>query len=202
MLVSRFHRFFQTGRWGLVALAMVAAVLISCVKAEEKPAKTATLEKPVKDFSLKDVVSGKDVSLSQFKDKVVVLMWHSPGCLTSPRYEKRVKEFVDSYKDKEVVLLGINSSSGDDVESLRDYAKDQEFNFALLRDADASIARYFDVDHTGTFLVIDAERKLRYLGGFDDNPNSTRVKRHYVKGAVDSILAGKKFLLRHTFPFG
>lgn len=169
---------------------------------EESPAEPAALERLVKDFALKDVISGKEIKLSDHKDTIVVLMWHSPGCMASPLYEKRVKAFIDSYKDKKVVLLGINSSSGDTENGLKSYAKDQKLTFPILRDADQAIAQYFSISQTSMFLVIDTKGKLRYSGGFDDNVNMNMVRRQYVKKAVDSILANKRFLLRKTFSFG
>ena len=122
--------------------------------------------------------------------------------MASPLYEKRVKAFIDSYKDKKVVLLGINSSSGDTENGLKSYAKDQKLTFPILRDADQAIAQYFSISQTSMFLVIDTKGKLRYSGGFDDNVNMNMVRRQYVKKAVDSILANKRFLLRKTFSFG
>ena len=169
---------------------------------EESPAEPAALERLVKDFALKDVISGKEIKLSDHKDNIVVLMWHSPSCMASPLYEKRVKAFIDSYKDKKVVLLGINSSSGDTENGLKSYAKDQKLTFPILRDADQAIAQYFSISQTSMFLVIDTKGKLRYSGGFDDNVNMNMVRRQYVKKAVDSILANKRFLLRKTFSFG
>ncbi|MEE2739297.1 MAG: redoxin domain-containing protein, partial [Planctomycetota bacterium] len=115
---------------------------------------------------------------------------------------KRVKAFIESYKDKKVVLLGINSSSGDTENGLKSYAKDQKLTFPILRDADQTIAQYFSISQTSMFLVIDTKGKLRYSGGFDDNVNMNMVRRQYVKKAVDSILANKRFLLRKTFSFG
>ena len=169
---------------------------------EESPAEPAALERLVKDFALKDVISGKEIKLSDHKDNIVVLMWHSPSCMASPLYEKRVKAFIDSYKDKKVVLLGINSSSGDTENGLKSYAKDQKLTFPILRDADQAIAQYFSISQTSMFLVIDTKGKLRYSGGFDDNVNMNMVRRQYVKKAGDSILANKRFLLRKTFSFG
>jgi len=169
---------------------------------EESPAEPAALERLVKDFALKDVISGKEIKLSDHKGNIVVLMWHSPACMASPQYEKRVKVFIESYKDKKVVLLGINSSSGDTENGLKSYAKNQKLTFPILRDADQAIAQYFSISQTSMFLVIDTKGKLRYSGGFDDNVNMKMVRRQYVKKAVDSILANKRFLLRKTFSFG
>lgn len=212
--------------WNIVALALLALAaseFFSPPASAEEPADPAALEKPVKDFAMKDLVSGKTVKLSEQKGKVIVLVWHSPFCSACPAYDGRLQEFVGKYRrsdekpeakadqgdgDKtdgnkgKVVVLGINSNSTDLPDDVRDYAMQHELNFPMLRDEDASVAGYFGIEQTATFLVIDDKGVLRYRGGFDDNPTPDLVKRHYVEDAVEAILAGKKFLLRETLAFG
>lgn len=202
-------------------LAAAVTLIAPPVGSADEPAEPAALEKPVKDFELRDMVSGKLVRLSDQKGKVVVLVWHSPICSACPAYEDRVKRLVDEYQKSDeqpeaadpgenetggnkgrVVVLGINSSSTDTPDAVREYAEQNELNYAMLRDEDASVADYFGIEQTATFLVIDDKGVLRYRGGFDDNPSPELVKRHYVKDAVAAILAGKKFLLRETLAFG
>jgi peroxiredoxin len=213
-------------RWNFAALALLAlaaSVIPAPATSAEEPADPAALEKAVKDFALTDIVSGKTVKLSDQKGKVVVLVWHSPYCSACPAYDGRLQEFVEEYrkgdeksetkakpadenktesKKGKVVVLGINSNSSDSPEDVRDYVMQHGLNFPMLRDADGSVAAYFGIEQTATFLVIDDKGVLRYRGGFDDNPTPELVKRHYVKDAVEAILAGKKFLLRETLAFG
>ncbi|MBI3465964.1 MAG: redoxin domain-containing protein [Planctomycetes bacterium] len=188
-----------------VAVALTAIGLIGArpgARAAEEPADPAELDKPVKDFELPDVAADKKVKLSDYKGKIVVLVWHSPGCSASPAYNDRIKEFVEAYKDKKVGLLLINSSEADDVKSLREYAEDEKFTFPVLRDGKAAVAGYFRIEQTGTFLIVDAKRVLRYRGGFDDSVDAKRVKRHYVKDAVETLLKGDSLLFKETFAFG
>ncbi len=78
----------------------------------------------------------------------------------------------------------------------------KKFDFPVLRDDDASLASYFGIEQTCTFVIVDGKGLMRYRGGFDDNADDGSVKRHYVKEAVKSILAGKKVLARETESFG
>ena len=42
------------------------------------------------------------------------------------------------------------------------------------------------------FFVLDKERKIRYIGAMDDNVmNEAKVKKNYLRDAVDALLAGK-----------
>ena len=66
-------------------------------------------------FTLPDVVTEDEVSLADFEEKVVVLMFHSTTCPfyamnEEKGYDRVFVPMVDSYKDKDVVFLGINAN--------------------------------------------------------------------------------------------
>ena len=180
--------------WALLSLSMP-------VRADDD---VSALGKPVRDFSLPDVTTGKPVKLSKFKGRVVVLVWYSPDCMACPEYDKRVKKFVETARRKKqkVTLLAISSSSTDDVASLKAHVADRKLPFKMLRDKDAKIGEYFRIEQTATFLVIDQKGVLRYEGGFDDNLTAEKVRRKHVETAVTALLKGKSFLIRMTVPFG
>ena len=193
------------------AVLLAASVVLGSgqlASADDKAADPAELEKPVKDFELKDAISSKTLKLSDHRGQIVVLAWYSPGCGVCPLYDERLKKFAASYADKKdrkkskVLLLGIGSNSGDTVESLRDYAELQEFNFPLLRDDDGSLAGYFEVEQTNTFVIIDRKGVMQYRGAFDDSPSPDLVDQQYVKDAVEALLAGKKLEVRTSDTYG
>jgi hypothetical protein len=69
----------------------------------------AQIDKPVKDFKLRDITSekGSTVSLSQYKGKkAVVAVFLSYNCGTTWRYEKRLGKLMADYGKKDVVFLG------------------------------------------------------------------------------------------------
>ena len=93
------REFLQTST--LVALAPTIAY----------PAATAKIGAPAPAFALADS-NGKTVSLADFKGKTVVLEWTNPDCPFVQRHykEKTMAKLAETYKDKGVVWLSINSS--------------------------------------------------------------------------------------------
>ena len=101
-----------------------------------------TLGKPVTDFTL-PATGGKDISLSDFRGKNVVIYFYpmdsTPGCTTEGR------DFSDSIKTfqrRKTVILGI---SRDSIKSHENFKAKQDFPFDLLSDADEQACRLFDV---------------------------------------------------------
>jgi len=54
------------------------------------------------------------------------------------------------------------------------------------------IAKLYGAVFTPEFFVLDKDRKIAYMGAFDDNNESTKVKRHLVEEAVEAVLSGHK----------
>jgi cytochrome c biogenesis protein CcmG, thiol:disulfide interchange protein DsbE len=96
------------------------------------------------DFTLKDI-SGKDVSLKDYKGKFVLLDFWATWC---PPCQTTIVELIDlqnKFKDKGLVILGV---SIDDVKTtddkkLAEFVKEKKINYIIMR-ADARIlSAYF-----------------------------------------------------------
>jgi len=94
------------------------------------------------DFTLPST-TGKDVTLSQFKGKTIVLYFYpkdeTPGCT------KEACDFRDRTVELEeagVVLLGV---SNDDLESHQHFKEKQKLPFPLLADVDAKVSKLYGV---------------------------------------------------------
>ncbi len=94
------------------------------------------------EFTLTDQ-NGKNVSLSDFKGKKVLLYFYpkamTPGCTTQACSIRDAKEEL---LDKGVVGIGI---SPDPYERLKRFEEKQELNFTLLSDPDHKIAEAYGV---------------------------------------------------------
>ena len=149
------------------------------------------------DFTLPDVVTGKPVKLSDFKDKkvllVVILCRHCPYV---KHIRKDLAKFARNYAGKDVAIVGISANDPkaypeDRPESLKVMAQEEGFLFPILFDESQDVARAFAAVATPDFLLFDKDRKLVYRGQYDD----TRPKGHAaangkdVRAAVDAMLA-------------
>ncbi|MEZ0227853.1 MAG: redoxin domain-containing protein [Planctomycetota bacterium] len=183
---------------------------MAATSAEDAPTK-ATVDKPVRDFKLKDVMSEKEtsVTLSELKGKTVVLFFVSDKCSVTWGYEKRTGELIAECKKKGVVFLGIRSSAADSAEDIKKYAEAKNFDVPILYDDRNVVADYFGARFTPLYAVIDKEGVLRYYGAFDDlqTPTTWRqkadaAKSQYAREALDAVLGGKEVATKLTKGYG
>ena len=56
--------------------------------------------------------------------------------------------------------------------------------------------------NTPQFFVLDKERKIRYMGQFDNSQTESKVTKTYVKDAVEALLKGETPPVEETRPQG
>lgn len=92
------------------------------------------------EFTLKDQ-NGKDVSLSDFKGRNVVVYFYpramTPGCTVQAC---GLRDAWTELKALDVVILGI---SGDPVKKLKQFEEKKELNFILLSDEDHAVTNAY-----------------------------------------------------------
>jgi peroxiredoxin len=160
------------------------------------------------DFNLPGV-DGKKYSLASFADKkALIVIFSCNHCPYVQAYEGRIKQIQSDYATKCVSVVAINSNEDtgypeDSFENMKNRATEQKLNFPYLRDEDQSVAREYDATHTPEIFLFDKDRKLAFHGKIDDNwqePN--RVQNHYLRNALDELLAGKEISVPETFTIG
>lgn len=192
---------FIAGLGTLVSAALVFGY-VDCRQATADAAATAA--KPVaKKLAVGDAapawkalkgVDDKEHSLKDLaKAKAVVVIFTCDHCPVARAYEKRLGEFAKEYKDKGVELVAINVSLGeaDNLKMVKEQAKEKGFDFTYLVDPTQDSGRAYGATVTPHVFVIDGKHKVAYMGAFDDSQSAEQVKKHYVRDAVDAILAGK-----------
>lgn len=186
---------------GLMALATAA------IAADVAPGK------PAPDFIAKDS-KGRDVSLSSFKGKVVVLEWTNNGCPYVAKHygAGNMQALQASAAAKDVVWLSIISSapgeqghvSGAQADKIATDAKAKPT--AVLLDPTGTIGRLYDAKTTPHMFVIDKAGTLAYAGGIDDkptaNPADIKGARNFVAEAIEAVTAGKPVVTATSRPYG
>jgi peroxiredoxin len=178
--------------------------------------KTLAIGSPAPDFRLPGV-DGKSYSLHDFaKAKVLVVVFTCNHCPTAQAYEGRIARFQAEYGPRGVALVAISpndptavrldelgySDVGDSFEEMKIRAKDQHYLYPYLYDGGTqTTAKAYGVLATPHVYVFDAERKLRYVGRFDDAEVKT-IKSHDLKNAVDALLSDKPVPVASTRVFG
>jgi peroxiredoxin len=178
--------------------------------------KTLEIGATAPDFHLPGV-DGKTYSLADFAGaKVLVVIFNCNHCPTAQAYEERIARLHAETKDKGVALVAISPNDpaalrldelgytdvGDSFEDMKFRARDHHFAYPYLYDGDTQgTAIAYGVLATPHVYVFDAERKLRYVGRFDDSEVKT-VTSHDARNAVDALLAGKPVPVEKTRVFG
>ena len=81
-------------------------------------------------------------------------------------------------------------------------ARDSGYTFPYLYDATQKIGRDYHATVTPHVFVLDQRRKIAYMGAVDDSQQPGGVKKHYLRDALDALLAGKKAPQEVTRQFG
>lgn len=148
------------------------------------------------------------LNLNDLKDDVVVVVFLANHCPVVLAYEDRINEFVDDYQDKGVKVVGIattgkNTEKSDNLAAIKERAvKDKKFNYVYGYDKSQEIGRAYGATNTPQFFVLDKDRNIRYTGAMDDSQNEARVKKQYLRDAVDALLAGKEITVKETRAVG
>src|SRR4051812_42666073 len=98
----------------LVLLAAVSLVSVNASAGPDdpKPAVDRLVGQRMGNFTLKDVTTGKEVSLYRFRGNLaVVLVFLGTDCPVGDLYAPRLVELSNLYKDRKVSFLGINSNA-------------------------------------------------------------------------------------------
>ncbi|MBF2057270.1 MAG: thioredoxin family protein [Cyanobacterium sp. T60_A2020_053] len=152
------------------------------------------------DFSLPDAVSGKQISLTDFKDcqglLVIFLSCHCP-------FVKHVRaEFARIAKDylpKNIGIVGISPNNvekypDDAPEFLKAMAEEESFNFPVCYDETQEVAKAYRAACTPDYYLFDSNMKLVYRGQLDDSRPSLdiAVTGADMRRALDALLAGEE----------
>jgi peroxiredoxin len=139
-------------------------------------------------------VDGERHSLADLeKAKAVVVVFTCNHCPVAKAYEQRLIQLEKDYSDRgvEVVAINVNNGEADKLPAMRERAKEQGFSFAYLYDPSQEIGREYGATVTPHAFVLDGDRNVVYQGAIDDSMKAEKVEEHYLRDAVDAVLAGK-----------
>ena len=157
----------------------------------------------VENFSLKDV-NGKTHSLTDYsKSKAIVVMFIATQCPVSNDYNSRMAKLYESYKDKNITFLGINSNKAESVNEIKSHAGKNNLGFPVLKDEKNIIADKFAASFTPEIYVLDPSSfNILYHGRIDDSRDESDVTSKDLSKAIDEILKGVRVSLSKTKAFG
>jgi peroxiredoxin len=165
---------------------------------------------PTPDFSLRDVVSSKTVSLADFKTAPALLvMFVCNHCPYVKHVQAGMTQMAKDFQSRDVGVIAINSNDvenypEDSPEKMKDEARRASYTFPYLYDETQSAALAYRAACTPDFFLFDGQRKLVYRGQMDDARygNNVPVTGRDLRAAVDAVLAGKPVAPNQTPSLG
>jgi len=184
----------------VVFLASLTATLCLRAMGDELPIGAAAP-------NFKDIIGVDDRrhSLEDFKNaELLVIVFTCNHCPVAQAYEDRLVAIQKDYQAKGVQLVAVNVNNipPDRLEEMKKRAAEKGFNFPYLYDPTQKMGHDYGATVTPHVFVFDRQRKLVYRGAIDDAQDVSKVKHHYLREALDALLAGKKPPREITQQFG
>jgi peroxiredoxin len=182
----------------------VGASMIAQAK-EGKFNPTISVGEKAPDFSGLPGTDDKKHGLDQLKRaKAVVVVFTCNHCPVAQAYEDRLVALQKEFRKQGVRFVAIcaNPDEADQLEKMKERAESKKFNFPYVRDDDQKIGRAYGAAVTPHVFLLDKDRKIAYMGSVDDNQDAEKVSKHYLKDAIDAVLAGKSPETTETRQFG
>ena len=190
----------------LLTATLAAAVAISTSFAAE-------IGKEAPAFTAPNT-AGKEVSLADYKDKVVVLEWINFDCpFVKKHYSgKNMQSLQSAYADKGVVWISVNSSA----EGKQGYLEASKLGEKIqaegskatevILDTDGTIGKLYDAKVTPHMMIIAADGTLAYSGAIDSKKSTDAADVESADklfaNALDAVLAGKEVANAKNEPYG
>jgi len=169
--------------WVAVGIVLLATTYFLFAKNETQPIPTATgyalppaeVSSVAPAFMLSDV-NGRQVSLAQFKGKVVILDFWATWC---PPCKREIPDFIklqSEYGSKGVQIVGI---ALDQPEKVRAFARDNGMNYPVLLGTDGVSAHYGGVESVPTTFIIDKAGRIvtKYEGFISKETFESQIKK-------------------------
>lgn len=159
----------------LVLLAAMASAAVPAVA--QDTAMRIKIGEKAPNFKLKDVMTGKVVTLSEFAGKkVVMLEFWTVWCDICKREMPNLVRLYSRWKGRGFELLSIVLPSGN-VEDIRKIVREHKVNYGVLLDADLSVSTksYGLAGPIPLKVVIDSKGVVRYTHVGDYPPGEDEL---------------------------
>jgi peroxiredoxin len=157
---------------------------------------------------------GTQVSLADYKHKVVVLEWLNFECPFVKKHysSKNMQTLQAAYTEKGVIWLTVNSSAEGkqgylEAAKLAEKATSEGSKATeILVDTDGKVGKAYDAKVTPHMMIIGKDGKLAYSGAIDSSPSVkaddvATAEKTFAK-ALDAVLAGKEVTNATNKPYG
>jgi thiol-disulfide isomerase/thioredoxin len=161
-------------------------------------------------FQLTDVVSGKTISLDEYKsDIATVIMFICNHCPFVKHVQSQLVQLAKDYQPKGISFIAISSNDAvaypeDSPEKMKEIAEQNSYPFPYLYDETQEIAKAYHAACTPDFFIFDRNLKCVYRGQLDDSRpgNAIPVTGESIRLALDSVLENQPITIKQKPSIG
>lgn len=141
-------------------------------------------------------LDGSAFATGDLKGRVTVLAIGATWLPLSREQAQIVNQLNQNYGKRNVAVYFISTDASDaksknyaDAAKLKTFAERNKMNSAILRDADGTTLRFYNLDQIPAFVVIDKDGNIAStVIGLDADENSVKNTVAQISGAIDKVL--------------
>lgn len=148
------------------------------------------------DFSLPEPLSSRTVSLSDFIEKPLLVVFTCNHCPYVLHIQDAFLDYAREFIAKGLAIVAINANDVDNYpddspEKMAEAARTLQFPYPYLFDAEQTVASAYQAACTPDFFLFDKQHRLFYRGQFDDSRpgNNKPVTGADLRAASTALLA-------------
>lgn len=206
--INTYDRFTGNRRWGITCFLASLVFVVTCnalpISAGEYNS-VLSVGDGAPTWKPLPAADGKTYGSEDLVDsQATVVAFICNSCPYAVDAEDRLIELCKRLADCDVacVAVNVNKIDEDSLDAMKAKASAKSFPFPYLYDETQQIAKDFGAKYTPEFFVLDDQRKVVYMGSFDDSPDGRNVTTKYVEDAVQATLAGAQPQVQETVPIG
>ena len=114
------------------------------------------------DFTAQ-TLDGRQVRLSDFRGKVVLLNFWATWCPPCVREIPRLVRVAEAYQDDGLVVLGVNTTFQDDMAKVGQFTREQGISYPVLLDPDGTVSEKYPARLMPTTVLIDRDGRMVHI---------------------------------------
>ena len=192
-----------------IAVIFAAALTVAAFRINISPELELGSSVPKADLKMKDVVSGKELSLNDAKgEKGLLVIFSCNTCPYVKLSESRITEAAIQAKKSKIGVMIVNSNEAqrdeeDSQDAMKKYAADQKYDFPYVIDVSSDLANAFGATRTPHIFLFNGKGALVYKGAIDDNIKDDKaVKERYLRDALTAVSKGAEVKTASTKSIG
>ena len=150
------------------------------------------------DFDLPEPLSGGSVSLSDYRDMPLLIVFSCNHCPYVLHLLKSFAEYAREVRKSGLSMVMINANDidnypADSPQKMIDLAKEYELDFPYLYDESQQVAMAYRAACTPDFFLFDSQHRLVYRGQYDASRpgNDEEITGVDLKSASQALLEDK-----------